>query len=314
MASVSVNDALSAVVTALGGEERPGQIAMAEAVTAALDNREHLLVEAGTGTGKSVGYIVPSLLHGKRVVVATATIALQRQLVHRDLPRIAEALTPVLGRRPTFAVLKGRHNFLCVERLNRAIPTDEPEPALFDSPTTKLGKQAAFIRQWADETETGDRDDLEDPIEGQLARQALAMPALDRLVPPHRPFPDGQAIHGLKIHHRPEPFDVIHGSHEDADSSRPSSRAMVSSAGGPVKATKGFRRLTLLSPRPSSSMRGKVFLLFAAPVGILLVHVNQRDLFHIAADSPMHREGRYERESVRVSSCAMPNGLAHWVW
>jgi ATP-dependent DNA helicase DinG len=158
------------VVAALGGEERPGQIAMAEAVAASLDNNEHLLIEAGTGTGKSVGYIVPSLLQGKRVVVATATIALQRQLVHRDLPRIADALKPVLGRRPTFAVLKGRHNFLCLERLNRALPDDSPEPALFDSPTTKLGKQAAFLRTWADETETGDRDDIEDPIDARVWR------------------------------------------------------------------------------------------------------------------------------------------------
>lgn len=143
---------------------------MAQAVAAALDNSEHLLVEAGTGTGKSVGYIVPSLLHGKRVIVATATIALQRQLVHRDLPRIATALQPLLGRTPTFAVLKGRHNFLCLERLNRALPTDEPEPALFDSPTSVLGKQAAFLREWADETDTGDRDDIEDPIDARVWR------------------------------------------------------------------------------------------------------------------------------------------------
>ena len=166
----SLRAALSAVVTALGGEERPGQIAMAEAVAAALDNNEHVLVEAGTGTGKSVGYIVPSLLFGKRVVVATATIALQRQLVHRDLPRIADAMKPVLGRRPSFAVLKGRHNFLCLERLNRALPDDSPEPVLFDTPTSKLGKQAAFLRTWADETETGDRDDITDPIDARVWR------------------------------------------------------------------------------------------------------------------------------------------------
>ena len=80
---------------------------MAEAVADALETGEHLLVQAGTGTGKSLAYLVPVLAHHDRATVATATIALQRQLVDRDLPRLVEALAPLLGRRPTFAMPQG---------------------------------------------------------------------------------------------------------------------------------------------------------------------------------------------------------------
>ena len=76
-----VREVLAAAVEELGGEERPGQIQMAEAVAHAMTSGEHLLVQAGTGTGKSLGYLVPALLHDRRVVVATATLALQHQLV-----------------------------------------------------------------------------------------------------------------------------------------------------------------------------------------------------------------------------------------
>ncbi len=84
---------------------------MAEAVRHAIETGEHLAVQAGTGTGKSLAYLVPAVRHamttGHTVVVATATIALQRQLIDRDLPRLAAALAPLLGREPTFAILKG---------------------------------------------------------------------------------------------------------------------------------------------------------------------------------------------------------------
>jgi ATP-dependent DNA helicase DinG len=83
---------------------------MARAVADAIERREHLLVQAGTGTGKSLAYLVPALAHHKRVVIATATLALQRQLIVHDLPRIVAALAPLLGREPTYALLKGRNN------------------------------------------------------------------------------------------------------------------------------------------------------------------------------------------------------------
>ncbi|MFE1782732.1 ATP-dependent DNA helicase [Streptomyces sp. NPDC059506] len=161
----ALTDLLHAAVTAVGGTERPGQVAMAQAVADAVDAGDHLLVQAGTGTGKSLAYLVPALAHGERVVVATATLALQRQLVERDLPRTVDALHPLLRRRPEFAMLKGRSNYLCLHRLHEGVPGDE-EDGLFDplesagGPTSKLGKDLLRLRDWADETETGDRDDL----------------------------------------------------------------------------------------------------------------------------------------------------------
>ncbi|GAA2257677.1 ATP-dependent DNA helicase [Streptomyces amakusaensis] len=137
---------------------------MAEAVAEAVDDGSHLLVQAGTGTGKSLGYLVPSVAHGERVVIATATLALQRQLVERDLPRTVDALHPLLRRRPEFAMLKGRSNYLCLHRLHEGVPQDEEE-GLFDpfeaaAPSSKLGQDLLRMRDWADETETGDRDAL----------------------------------------------------------------------------------------------------------------------------------------------------------
>ena len=113
----SVTDLLAAAVSGIGGAERPGQVAMAEAVERSVRSGEHLAVQAGTGTGKSLAYLVPAVAHalasGSAVVVATATIALQRQLIDRDLPRLATTLKPLLGQEPDFAILKGRRNYLC---------------------------------------------------------------------------------------------------------------------------------------------------------------------------------------------------------
>ncbi|MEU4349359.1 ATP-dependent DNA helicase [Streptomyces sp. NPDC023838] len=164
MTKPSLPELLHAAVAAVGGLERPGQVTMATAVADAIDSGSHLLVQAGTGTGKSLGYLVPALAHGERVVVATATLALQRQLVERDLPRTVDALHPQLRRRPEFAMLKGRSNYLCLHRLHEGVPQEEEE-GLFNqfeaaAPTSKLGQDLLRMRDWADETETGDRDDL----------------------------------------------------------------------------------------------------------------------------------------------------------
>ncbi len=171
-----VATALAAAVAALGGEDRDGQLAMAEAVAATLGGAGHLLVQAGTGTGKSLAYLVPAILHAtnpdRRVIVATATLALQHQLVSRDLPRLVESLAPVLGRTPTYAVLKGRHNYVCLDRLHRGADDreDSDADALFAAPTTMLGKQAKDLREWVDDTETGDRDDLPFAVDGRVWR------------------------------------------------------------------------------------------------------------------------------------------------
>ena len=162
-----VTELLAAAVSGIGGAERPGQVTMAEAVRHAIETGEHLAVQAGTGTGKSLAYLVPAVRHamttGHTVVVATATIALQRQLIDRDLPRLAAALAPLLGREPTFAILKGRRNYLCLHRQRGGVAED-PQDALFDpvdtGPASPLGRQVKRLHEWAEDTATGDRDEL----------------------------------------------------------------------------------------------------------------------------------------------------------
>ena len=162
-----VPELLAAAVSGIGGAERPGQVTMAEAVRQAIETGEHLAVQAGTGTGKSLAYLVPAVRHAlttsRTVVVATATIALQRQLIDRDLPRLVTALAPLLDREPSFAILKGRRNYLCLHR-ERGGVADDPQDALFDpadaGPTSPLGRQVKRLHEWAEETTTGDRDEL----------------------------------------------------------------------------------------------------------------------------------------------------------
>jgi ATP-dependent DNA helicase DinG len=166
---------LEAAVAAVGGAERPGQVRMAEAVETAMREGSHLLVQAGTGTGKSLAYLVPALLHSGAdsgpVIVATATIALQNQVVDRDLPALVDAVEPLLGRRPTYAILKGRSNYLCKNKVYGGMP-DDPEDALFDpAPTTALGRDVTRLREWADETATGDRDELDPGVSDRAWRQ-----------------------------------------------------------------------------------------------------------------------------------------------
>jgi ATP-dependent DNA helicase DinG len=157
-----LRDLLAAAVAAVGGDERPGQVAMADAVQRAFDDKQHLLVQAGTGTGKSLAYLVPALAVDRPVVVATATLALQAQIIGRDLPRTVEALTPLLDREPTFAILKGRSNYACLHRVNEGVP-DEQGELVHVSPTSGLGREVKRLHRWARETESGDRDDLDFP-------------------------------------------------------------------------------------------------------------------------------------------------------
>ncbi len=156
----SVRVVLEAAVRALGGQERPGQVAMAEAVARALEDERHLLVQAGTGTGKSLGYLVPALLHGGRVVVATATLALQHQLVERDLPALVEAAKDVLAEEPSYAVLKGRSNYACLHRVREGVPDDQG--TLVDVPEGSLGAEVVALRDWVEQEAagggTGERD------------------------------------------------------------------------------------------------------------------------------------------------------------
>jgi len=155
-----VRSALDAAVSAIGGEPREGQIEMAEAVANALSDRHHLLVQAGTGTGKSLAYLVPALVHGKKVLVATATLALQRQLVERDLPKIKGALEKELGRDLTFAVYKGVGNYVCLQKMNGE-GTDPDGEVLLE--IGSLEKDAKRLRAWVETPGvSGDRDDAPD--------------------------------------------------------------------------------------------------------------------------------------------------------
>ena len=174
-AGPEVTTLLAAAVEGIGGTERSGQVTMAQAVERSIVTGEHLAVQAGTGTGKSLAYLVPAVAHamatGSSVVVATATIALQRQLIDRDLPRLAAALEPLSGRAPTFAILKGRGNYLCRYRLNGGAP-EEPGETLFDpAAVSAVGRQVQRLHEWAAGTETGDRDELVPGVEDRAWRQ-----------------------------------------------------------------------------------------------------------------------------------------------
>jgi len=156
----AVASTLAAAVEALGGQERSGQVQMAEAVADAMTSGTHLLVQAGTGTGKSLAYLVPALLHDSRVVVATATLALQHQLVERDIPRLVEAVGDLPGVDASYAVLKGRSNYACLHRIRAGVPDDQG--ALIEVPQGSMATKVLELRAWAEEVAeaggTGERD------------------------------------------------------------------------------------------------------------------------------------------------------------
>lgn len=192
-----VGELLDLAVAALGGSRREGQDRMAEAVTGAVESGRHLLVQAGTGTGKSLGYLVPAVRHavtaGERVVVSTATLALQRQVITRDLPLVADAVAPRLPRPPRVALLKGWHNYLCRHKVTGGYPVDGA--TLFDLPAdpgpgegsaaeqhpaasrprsddgARLADHVRRLHEWAQETDTGDRDDLVPGVPDRAWRQ-----------------------------------------------------------------------------------------------------------------------------------------------
>lgn len=173
---------LAAAVKGLGGATRPNQVKMARAVASAFDRQRHLAVQAGTGTGKSLAYLIPAIVQAmeseQSVIISTATIALQRQLVERDLPRLVKSLEPLLNRTPTFAILKGRSNYLCQNKVNNVAadpedPNADGEPAALIEPA-QLSRTAADVmrlREWSSETDTGDRDSLDKGVSNESWRQ-----------------------------------------------------------------------------------------------------------------------------------------------
>jgi ATP-dependent DNA helicase DinG len=210
----SVTDLLATAVAEIGGAQRTGQVQMAEAVRDAMETGHHLAVQAGTGTGKSLAYLVPAIRHaidqGTTVVVSTATIALQRQLIDRDLPRLAAALQQSLGRAPVFAILKGRRNYLCLLRAQGDAPAD-PEDTLFDpNATSAVGRQVQRLHEWAAETKTGDRDELVPGVDDRAWRQ-LSVSSQECIGVQRCPF--GTRCHSEGARERAGEADVVVTNH-----------------------------------------------------------------------------------------------------
>ena len=174
-------EVLDGAVGRLGGGPRRGQREMTRRVARAIASGTHLLVQAGTGTGKSLAYLVPAMVHavddGERAVVSTATLALQRQILTRDAPLAADAVEALTGRRPVVALLKGWQNYLCRHRVAGGYPDDDD--ALFAASdavpragAAGLGEQVVRLREWAGRTATGDRDDLVPGVSDRAWAQA----------------------------------------------------------------------------------------------------------------------------------------------
>lgn len=175
--SKPVEEILDSVVEDLGGSRREGQVQMIELVSDALDSDGHLLVQAGTGTGKSIGYLAPamewSMASGERVIVSTATLALQRQIVLHDAPRVARAVTSVLGKTPRVGLLKGWNNYVCLRKATGGYPEEDAliSRAAGEYGATATGEEVTRLREWAMSTDTGDRDDLVPGVSERAWRQ-----------------------------------------------------------------------------------------------------------------------------------------------
>ncbi len=186
---------LDAAVAGIGGQSRPGQVEMAAEVGHTIATGEHLLVQAGTGTGKSLGYLAPALASlvenpESRVVIATATLALQAQLGGKDIPAAVDACAQVTGQTVSHAILKGRTNYACLLRVRDGQGAEQeallPEPG----ETTGVGAEVVALRHWAEEeAESGglaDRDDA--PAHTQAAWAQVSVPVRECLGAQRCPF------------------------------------------------------------------------------------------------------------------------------
>src|SRR4051794_12299495 len=139
-----------------GGEAREGQARMGDAVARAITDRRHLVVQAGTGTGKSLAYLVPVVRSGQTTVVVTATKALQDQMTTKDLPFLREHLDGELE----WAVLKGRSNYLCLQRVREVRDAAQGHLEL-DGVLPSTKREIELLAAWAGHTATGDRAELD---------------------------------------------------------------------------------------------------------------------------------------------------------
>ncbi len=190
---------LAAAVAGIEGAQRPGQHQMAAAVGEALAGGDHLLVQAGTGTGKSLGYLAPALAQlvqapDDRIVVATATLALQAQLARKDIPTALAACEQVTGRSVKHAILKGRTNYACLYRVRDGLGLEQEsliggaelvEALTASAPdaSSKVGAEVVALREWV-ETEArakglADRDDA--PSHGNQSWTQVSIPVRECL-------------------------------------------------------------------------------------------------------------------------------------
>lgn len=217
---------LTAAVRAIDGTDRPGQIAMADAIADALRTGEHLLVQAGTGTGKSLGYLAPALVWlaehpGERIVVATATLALQRQLATQDIPAALDAVEQVTGKRPRHAILKGRTNYVCRFKIDDGVAAEQDSllgaehlpAARAADPGSGLATEVLSLRSWADEQHRSgglaDRDDA--PTHTDRAWQQVSIPVRECLG--RERCPDGDTCFVERSRDRARAADLVVTNH-----------------------------------------------------------------------------------------------------
>ena len=164
-----MTEALEIATSALPlSESRPGQKEMAHEVADALAEGKHLIVQAGTGTGKTIAYLVPAIVAGKKTVVTTATKALQDQLANKDLPFLVKELSSYVNRSVTFAVLKGRSNYICRQRLaelngeadKKSRKNDSPTLLEVDEMSQSVRREIELISEWVKTTKSGDMAEI----------------------------------------------------------------------------------------------------------------------------------------------------------
>nr|WP_238335349.1 ATP-dependent DNA helicase [Kribbella amoyensis] len=188
---------------------------MAEAVNESMHDGSHLLVQAGTGTGKSLGYLVPALVHAiedRRVVVSTATLTLQAQLVDRDMPALLDATEKLLPRRPRYAIQKGRNNYACLHRIREGAP-DEDGMLVDVPPSGPVGQQVVELREWAEQQlldgAAGDRDHA--PSHQYQAWQQVAIAARECLGAQKCPY--GEECFAEKAKEEARKADIVITNH-----------------------------------------------------------------------------------------------------
>ena len=218
---------LDTAVEAFGGTRRAMSTWPSRRVANSFAEQKHLLVQAGTGTGKSLAYLVPAALHAveaeKPVLISTATLALQAQIMGRDLPALLDSITQELPRPVDIALVKGRANYLCKHKLAGGFPEeDDDQEALFAAgvepgggvttyePTTRVGRDVLKLREWAEETDTGDRDDLAEGVTDKAWRQ-VSVNAVDCIGP--RKCPMAEECFSELARHRAAESDLVVTNH-----------------------------------------------------------------------------------------------------